>query len=78
MNLGDVSSVEDLESGVNIPVATEQFRDHYRQLVAQHRSALEKKFGASRIDYIFTDISQPLDDVLFRYLSDRQRQIRTR
>ncbi len=78
LDLGDVSSVEDLESGVNLPLAAEQFQDRYRQLIQDHRAELERRFGANQIDYIFADISQPLDNILFRYLSDRERQNRTR
>ena len=78
LDLGDVSSVEDLESGINLPLATDQFRDRYRQLIRDHRAELERRFGANQIDYIFADISQPLDNILFRYLSDRERQNRTR
>ena len=78
LNLHDVSSVEDLESGAQLPIAAEQFRDSYQQLVKDHQAELQRKFGASQIDYIFTDISQPLDNTLFRYLSDRERQTRTR
>ena len=78
LNLHDVSSVEDLESGAQLPIAADQFRDSYQQLVKDHQAELQRKFGASQIDYIFTDISQPLDNILFRYLSDRERQTRTR
>jgi uncharacterized protein (DUF58 family) len=78
LDLGDVASVEDLESGINLPLATDQFRDQYRQLIRDHRAELERRFGANRIDYIFADISRPLDNILFRYLSDRERQNRTR
>ncbi|MGB5329333.1 MAG: DUF58 domain-containing protein [Gammaproteobacteria bacterium] len=78
LDLGDVSSVEDLESGINLPLATDQFRDQYRQLIRDHRAELERRFGANQIDYIFADISRPLDNILFRYLSDRERQNRTR
>jgi uncharacterized protein (DUF58 family) len=78
LDLGDVSSVEDLESGVNLPITTDKYRDHYRQLVRDHRAQLARRFGANQIDYIFADISQPLDNILFRYLSDRERQNRTR
>jgi uncharacterized protein (DUF58 family) len=78
LNIGEVSSVEDMETGINLPIASEQFRDHYRQLVQDHQAELERKLGASQIDYIFADISQPLDNTLFRYLSDRGRQNRTR
>jgi uncharacterized protein (DUF58 family) len=78
LELGDVSSVEDLESGDNLPVAAEQYHDRYRQLIGDHRAELERRFGSNQIDYIFADISQPLDNILFRYLSDRERQNRTR
>jgi len=78
LNIGEVSNVEDMESGINLPIASEQFRDDYRQLVQVHQADLERKFGASQIDYIFADISQPLDNTLFRYLSDRGRQNRSR
>ncbi len=78
LELGDVSSVEDLESGANLPIAAEHCRDRYRQLIQDHRAELERRCGANQIDYIFADISQPLDNILFRYLSDRERQNRTR
>jgi uncharacterized protein (DUF58 family) len=78
LDIGEVSNVEDMESGINLPIASEQFRDDYRQLVQDHQAELERKLGASQIDYIFADISQPLDKTLFRYLSDRARQNRTR
>ncbi|UCH41020.1 MAG: DUF58 domain-containing protein [Gammaproteobacteria bacterium] len=78
LELDDVSSLEDLETGTNLPIAAAQFRASYQQLVREHRAALEQKLGSNQIDYIFADISRPLDGVLFRYLSDRERQIRTR
>jgi len=78
LNLGEVSSVEDMESGINMPIASEEFADSYRQLVQDHQVELERRLGANQIDYIFADISQPLDHTLFRYLSDRERQNRTR
>lgn len=78
LELGDVSSVEDLETGVSLPIETRAYRDQYRQLIGDHRAELERRFGANRVDYIFADISQPLDGILFRYLADRERQNRTR
>ena len=78
LELGDIASLEDLETGARLPVETGHYRERYRELVEEHRVALERAFGSSRIDYIFADISQPLDNLLFRYLSDRQRQTRTR
>ncbi len=78
LDLGTAASVEDLETGTRLPVAAAEFAERYRQLISAHREELERSLGANQIDYIFTDISQPLDQVLFRYLSDRARQIMTR
>ncbi len=78
LELGDARSVEDLESGRRLPIAGGEFQRDYRRLVAEHRATLERQLGGNQIDYIFADISAPLDHALFEYLSDRQRQIRTR
>ena len=78
LDLGDIGSVEDLESGERLPISSASFQQEYRQLLRAHRAELERKFRANQIDYIFTDISQPLDHVLYRYLSERERQNRTR
>jgi uncharacterized protein (DUF58 family) len=78
LDLGAKASVEDLETGTRMPIANEQFRVNYRQLVQDHQAELARRFGANRIDYIFTDISRPLDNTLFRYLLDRARQNRVR
>jgi len=78
LELGDAASVEDMETGARLPIEIAQYRGSYRQLVAEHRKELERSFGANRIDYIFADTSKPLDNLLFRYLSDRERQNRSR
>lgn len=78
LNLGDVASVEDLETGVKLPIVAADFRDRYRELVRDHQAELERRLGANQIDYIFTDISRPLDNTLFQYLSDRAQQNRIR
>ena len=78
LDLGDASSVEDLETGTDLPIASGEFREQYRRLIEAHRSELEQRLGGNGIDYIFADISQPLDAALFRYLSDRERRGRTR
>ena len=78
LDIGDVGSVEDLESGTRLPIGSEAFGSEYRKLIREHQAELERSFGANQIDYIFTDISRPLDNTLFRYLSDRERQNRTR
>jgi len=78
LKLEDISSVEDLESGMRIPIASGQFRDHYQQLVKEHQLELQRLFRSNQIDYIFADISHPLDSILFSYLSERERLVRTR
>ncbi len=78
LDLGDANSVEDLETGAQLPIAAEHFGADYRRMIGEHRAELESRLGANQIDYIFTDISKPLDNTLFRYLSDRERQVRTR
>ncbi len=78
LDLGSASSVRDLESGDDLPIAAARFAERYLGLINEHRLELERRLGASQIDYIFADISQPLDMLLFRYLSDRARQNRTR
>ncbi|MFO1351447.1 MAG: DUF58 domain-containing protein [Gammaproteobacteria bacterium] len=73
-----ISAFADLESNARIPVAPEQFRDRYRELVRTHIAALRKRFGDQRIDYVLCDTSKPLDHILFHYLSERERLARVR
>lgn len=70
---GEAAQFEDLETGRRIPVVPEKFRDDYRRHLAGHREALQRRMGETGIDYCFVDVSQPLDDVLFHYLSRRER-----
>lgn len=74
----DAANFEDLETGERLAVLPEQFRAEYRKRVQNHIDSLQKLLGDGRIDYAFFDTSQPLDHLLFRYLSDRQRLGRTR
>jgi uncharacterized protein (DUF58 family) len=78
LDLGDAGSVEDLESGSRLPIAAREFQQQYRQLVQAHQAELQRRLGANQVDYIFADTSQPLDQVLYRYLSDRARRSRVR
>ena len=74
----DASSFEDLESGEQIPVVPESFRDEYRQLIRNHIESLKTKFSEVRIDYTLANTSEPLDRLLFSYLSARERLMRVR
>ena len=68
---GDAQPFEDLESGEQMPVVPEAFREEYRSLVQAHIDALQQSFSGVRVDYTLLDTSKPLDHALFRYLSGR-------
>jgi uncharacterized protein (DUF58 family) len=74
----DASPFEDLESGEQMPVVPEAFRDEYRSLVQAHIDALQQAFSAVRVDYAMLDTSKPIDHALFRYLNSRARTIKMR
>ncbi len=74
----DASSFEDLETGEQIPVVPESFRDEYRRLIRSHIESLKTKFSEVRIDYMLANTAEPLDKLLFSYLSSRERLMRVR
>jgi uncharacterized protein (DUF58 family) len=74
----DPSAFEDLESGEQLPVVPESFRDKYRALVQGHIDALTAKAAERGVDYRMLDTSKPLDFALYDYLSFRERTSRTR
>ena len=74
----DASSFEDLESGEQIPVVPDSFREQYRSLIGEHVNALTTKFSEQRIDYALVNTSEPLDRALFSYLSSREKLVRVR
>src|SRR5437868_10199455 len=74
----DASSFEDLESGEQIPVVPDSFREEYRRLVKEHIEALTTKFSEQRIDYALVNTSEPLDRAMFSYLSSREKLMRVR
>ena len=74
----DASTFQDLESGEQVPVVPQSFRDEYRRLIQEHISRLSTKFSEQRIDYFLANTGQPLDRALFSYLSSRQKLARVR
>ena len=74
----DASSFQDLETGEQIPVVPESFRDEYRRLIRNHIESLKTKFSEVRIDYLLANTAEPLDRLLFGYLSARERLMRVR
>jgi hypothetical protein len=75
---GDAQPFEDLETGEQMPVVPEGFREEYQQLVRAHVDALTRSFSSVRVDYTLLNTSQPLDHALFRYLNGRQRTMKVR
>jgi len=69
--------LEDLETGERVPV-TPKGRFAYRALVDAHVDALTRALGDRRIDYDCFVTDRPLDDMLWRYLSNRARLARVR
>jgi uncharacterized protein (DUF58 family) len=74
----DASAFEDLESGEQLPVVPDAFREEYVALVKTHTEALRKRFSETRVDYTLLDTSKPLDHAMFAYLSGRERTMRMR
>ena len=74
----DASSFEDLESGEQMPVVPQSLSEEYRTLIRQHTEALAAKFSEHRIDYTLANTGEPLDRLLFSYLSARERLMRVR
>jgi uncharacterized protein (DUF58 family) len=75
---GDASPFEDLETGEQMPVVPEAFREEYKELVKAHVDALARSFSGVRVDYTLLDTSKPLDHALFRYLNGRQKTMKVR
>jgi uncharacterized protein (DUF58 family) len=74
----DPSAFEDLETGEQLPVVPESFRDKYQALVRAHVDALTTKASERGVDYRLLDTSRPLDFALYDYLAFRERTSRTR
>jgi uncharacterized protein (DUF58 family) len=74
----DAQPFEDLESGEQMPVVPEAFREEYRSLVKAHVDSLTQSFSAVRVDYTMLDTSKPLDHALNRYLNSRARTMKIR
>jgi hypothetical protein len=74
----DASNFQDLESDEKIPIVPYALRDKYKALVAEHIESLRNLVSQNRIDYALFNTSQPLDQMLFSYLSNRERLLRVR
>ena len=74
MPLGELSTLEDMETGEYLSYAPEQSREVYLDLLKEHVEALRTECRNIRIDYQLLSTEEPLDRALHRYLSLRQRK----
>ena len=70
----DAQPFEDLESGEQMPVVPDAFREEYRSLVRAHIDALTKSFASVRVDYAMLDTSKPLDHAAYPQPGDAGRR----
>jgi len=75
MPIDGAVTLQDMESGEQIPFVGERGRRAYLKLLEDHLSQLKKEAHSVRIDYELLRTDQPLDEALFRYLSTRSRRI---
>jgi uncharacterized protein (DUF58 family) len=74
----DAQPFEDLETGEQMPVVPDAFREEYQSLVRAHIDALTQAFSGVGVDYTLLDTSKPLDHALYRYLGGRQKRKKVR
>ena len=78
LDLAGAYVFEDLETGEHMPVAPAASRSEYTRLIEQHIDSLKRRCGSRQMDYSLFATDQPLDRMLFRYLSDRVQFARVR
>jgi uncharacterized protein (DUF58 family) len=74
----EASAFQDLETGDQVPVVPDSFRQQYQALVREHIEALRSRFSEQRIDYALLNTGEPLDRALFSYQSSREKLMRVR
>lgn len=70
-----ISTLQDLETGEQIPFSSEQSRHVYLQELEDHMRTLKKECQNVRIDYELLSTEKPLDLALNRYLATRGRRM---
>jgi uncharacterized protein (DUF58 family) len=72
------SNFKDMETGEELPLVPGKVREGYLGLLGAHRTELQERFTAGRIDYAPVDTSKPLDQALFHFLLHREKRSRAR
>ena len=70
---GDVTGLQDLETGETLPVVSRAMRDEYRAMVAAHVAELERLAAARGITYALVETTTPPGESLARVLAARER-----
>ncbi|NKC14808.1 MAG: DUF58 domain-containing protein [Gammaproteobacteria bacterium] len=78
LDVGGTKVLEDMESGARLAVDPAAVRAAYSTALAAHSAALRAGCGAANIDYLSTDNSMALAQVLFHYLRGRNARRRVR
>lgn len=73
--LTGITTLEDMETGDQLPFASEHSRQAYLRELQGHIAELRRECHNVRIDYELMNTSEPLDRALYRYLSLRSRRI---
>jgi uncharacterized protein (DUF58 family) len=74
MPLSGISTLEDMETGDQLPFSPEQSREAYLRELSSHIGKLQRECHNVRVDYQLMKTSEPLDRSLYRYLSMRSRR----
>jgi uncharacterized protein (DUF58 family) len=75
MSLDGVVTLEDLETGEQLPYMAESSRSDYLKEIRGHIRDLQKECRNVQMDHVFLNSRLPLDRALLQYLSHRTRRI---
>ena len=75
MPLEGISTLEDMETGDQLPFSSEHSRAAYLEEIGSHIRRLKRECRNVHIEYELMNSKKPLDQALYRYLSARSRRI---
>jgi uncharacterized protein (DUF58 family) len=75
MSIDGNSTLEDLETGEQLPYSIDHSRKGYLEALNSHIGRLRKECRDVQIDYVLMNSSRPLDRALLKYLTIRARRI---
>ena len=73
LNLDEASTLQDLETGEQLPVDPNVVCDDYRQRMSDFIAAFRRECARGKVDYVTTDTEVPYDFMLGSYLAKRMR-----